>query len=169
MVLALAALAAQCRVLALVYRREVWMVVNGDLNSRDKTLVLWGGFDVTHIVWLVYAGVSAGKIPYYSDFLSSLRSVAAYGGVEGYVLASLGWLMEASIFLSAGALLMRRPIAILICWIQLPFRLLLAFPSISVIPIFLGFFENYSLLVAFALIVLSEVVKAYTLWRVSSR
>ena len=140
------------------------------LDSREKILVLWGAFDVIHVLFLSYVTIKAGKVPYFSDISSMLEVLSSLGaGPAMYALAIGGALMEASILLSAGVLLMRRPIAVPICWIQLPFRLLYSLPSISVIPMLLGFFENYSLLVAFGMIVSSELIKAYTLWRVSRR
>ena len=145
-----------------------WIVSKGILDSKANILVLWGCFDVVYISWLVQESIKAGKVPYYSDFVSMLSHLASYGGSEAYAFAVVDVLLEASIFVSAGMLLTRHPKAILICWFQMPFRLLLSTPSISVIPILLGFFDSYSIVVAFALIVLSEFVKAYTLWRVSN-
>ena len=112
------------------------------LDSKAKILVLWGSFDVVHILWRVQVSIEAGKVPYYSDYASVLDTLTTHGGEYAYAFVLVGALLEASVFVSAGMLLARHRRAVLICWVQMPFRLLLSFPSISVIPILLGFFDE---------------------------
>ena len=130
------------------------------------TLIFWGIMDVVHILWYILSSIQRGSVPYYTDMISTTTILQSYGGdIVTYVLISLFWALHFSIMLSAVMLLIGHPLARLICYVQIPFRVLGSTPSISLILIALGFFDGYGLSLAIGLFLISEIVKVFTLWR----
>ena len=136
-------------------------------STRDQVFIFWGLLDVYHLLAYAVASLWLGRIPYYADFLSAADALhgwsqAATGAASAYAVMAPVWLLEASILASAVMLLTGHARAPLLCYAQMPFRLVCAMPSVPVLPAVAG-------LPFLALLLLSEAAKGYTLWRYGSQ
>ena len=129
-------------------------------------VIFWGLLDLLYVVWFILGSIDKGRIPYITDAILMVDVVKHVGGWLPSFAALMSFALQLSIIVTAFLLLVGSQRAKLICFIQLPFRLLFIVPSISVIPIVVGFVDDYSIPLIFILVVLSEMMKAYTLWKV---
>lgn len=134
-------------------------------TMRKKMLVLWGAFDLIYVSWFIFESINKVRIPYVTDAISMVEVVGDVGGFFPAVVALVSLLFQLSIILTAFLLLSGNRRAKLVCFIQLPLRLLFIVPSISVILIAVNFADGYSIPLMLALVGLSEVIKSYTLWK----
>jgi hypothetical protein len=131
--------------------------------SAEKVYVGWGVFDAIYIVRYVLLSVSAGRIPYVDDFNSAMGLLAVHGALPKF-LAALVWALEISIVLSCCLFFLRWRIARWLAYVQVPLRLVLFVPSISVLFMGPDLKERYGIALLLSLLVISEGLKVWTLW-----
>lgn len=111
------------------------------------------------------------EIPFYTEIVGMYEALSTIGGWEFIILALLSLALQISIVASSILLILRvgGKSTRVITYLQIPFRLIYYVPSVSLVLIGLNYFEDYSVVVAYSLLFLSEVVKAYTMqkWRQS--
>ncbi|VVP22720.1 hypothetical protein PS903_03848 [Pseudomonas fluorescens] len=134
-----------------------------ELGSRDKTLIAWGMLDATAILWYCINALTRGRIPYISDILSTQDVLLSYGPEAIYLIA-ISWIFQISLVLSCALFLCRHRYAKFIGYIQIPFRLFLLLPSVSLVLIVAKIFPG-PVPIYVALIVISEFLKGRTLWK----
>ncbi|MBF8722337.1 hypothetical protein [Pseudomonas guariconensis] len=139
------------------------------MNQEQKaklTWRLWGGLDAFHIVSYIVYSVSRGRLPFFTDIRLALETLEVYGeGARVFMAASA--VLELSIFLSCYLFVTQRRAARWLGFMQTPFRLLLMVPSVSLLPGVLGLFPGNSAVFAIMLVIVSEVLKCWSLWRFS--
>jgi len=136
---------------------------------RKKVVFLfWGVLDAIYVVWYVFKSFQSGKVAYYTDFLSTVDVLILHGGVLAILMALISWLLQISIIVSAVMLLIGSTKAKLLCYIQIPFRLVSIVPSISLFLVAASYTSRLNLFVVLSLLVISEILKGYTLWKVSA-
>ncbi|RAU46460.1 MULTISPECIES: hypothetical protein [unclassified Pseudomonas] len=123
----------------------------------------WGMFDAIYIARYVFLSIAAGRIPYVSDLQNGLVLISDHG-VYAKALAALSWGFEVSIILSCFLFLGRWRAALWLGWAQIPFRLVLVIPSVSIIFMGSDIVERYGVVLMLLLVVLSECLKGWTLW-----
>jgi hypothetical protein len=131
--------------------------------SAEKVYVVWGVFDAIYIARYVLLSVSAGRVPYIDDFNSAMGLLAVHGGLPK-VLAAVVWGLEISIVLSCCFFVMRWRVARWLAYVQVPLRLVLFVPSISVLFMGADLKERYGIALLLSLLVMSEGLKVWTLW-----
>lgn len=139
------------------------MTPNGHTDSRSKVLVAWGAMDALAILWYCLNALAKGSTPYVSDFLSTQRLLISYGP-EALYLVIMSWSFQLSLFASCALFLCRNRLARFIGYIQIPFRLFLLLPSISLISVFTSSIQVHAWLLI-VLIAVSESLKAWSLWK----
>ena len=96
-----------------------------------------------HVLWYLGVCYQRGEIPYYSQAAATAETLLTHfqghAGIFIYVAAC--WALEASIICSAVMLLAMHGQARLLCYAQIPFRLVCVVPSISLLPIAMGHFD----------------------------
>ena len=130
-------------------------------ERRTLVLLAWGAMDAIHIVWYSSHALLRGHMPYFHDLQATWMTVELFGfGVAGFALAF--WTLEASLLASAWLLLKGNPYAKYLGYAQIPLRLWLFIPSVSLVPIAAAYLPMH--IVMYTLLVLaSEFLKGWSL------
>lgn len=133
---------------------------------RRKTIFLfWGVLDAIYVLSYAFESSQSGKVPYYTDLLSTIGVLSVHGGAVATVMTLVSWLLQVSIIISAVMLLKGNVKAKVLCYIQIPFRLISIVPSMSVILIAASYMDGLGTIVILSLLAISEALKGYTLWK----
>lgn len=132
-------------------------------SRRSVIYVAWGALDVFYIVWYCINSWRGGRVPYVSDLSASLALFQLQGGAN-LVAGLVAWLLQVSIILSCLSFLLRARGAKYLAYAQLPFRLFFLIPSVSVLLLIPQLLPGFGLLLL-VLIIASEALKAWSLWR----
>lgn len=133
--------------------------------SEKRIYMFWGGMDLMYILVFLYGSLSQGRIPIYDDYRSMLELVVQYGDNLPMYLFACSLTLVVSITYTVFLFFSRSRTARLIAYTQIPLRLFLVVPSLSFIPWLLGFFEIRQAAIGLSLLLLSEVVKVFSLYR----
>jgi hypothetical protein len=131
--------------------------------TTERVYLVWGIFDAIYIARYVLLSISAGRVPYIDDFNNAMGLLAVHGGVPK-VLAGFVWGLEISIVLSCSLFLLRWRVARWLAYIQVPLRLILFVPSISVLFMGPNIKDRYGIVLLVSLLIMSEGLKVWTLW-----
>ena len=129
--------------------------------SRANILRLWGGLDIFYVLWYSLSSWKEGRVPYLAD----LSNVIGLGDQLGSFLvgiALLSWGLQISIVLSGVLFVCGYRPARYLGFAQIPFRVLFLYPSVSLLLVVAGYLPS---LLMVALVVGSEVLKAWSLWK----
>lgn len=132
---------------------------------RKSVFIFWGVLDAVFLIWYAFGSFQSGKIPYYTDLLSTIDILSVHGGSLATVMASMSWLLQASIIVSMVMLLTGNLKVKILCYIQIPFRLIFIVPSVSLILIAASYMDGLGTIFILILLAVSETLKAYTLWK----
>jgi hypothetical protein len=133
--------------------------------SKRNVYWFWCLFDVIYVAWYGISSAVRGNIPYLTDAASAIDTATNHGGiiVAGGVLFS--FVFQLSIIASSVLLLLQHGKAKMLCYVQIPFRLLYVVPSVSIILIATSYFGEYNISIVLGLVVVSEILKGFTLWK----
>lgn len=132
---------------------------------RKIIFLFWGVLDAIYVLNYAFESSQSGKVPYYTDLLSTIDVLTVHGGAVATVMTLVSWLFQVSIIISAVMLLKGNVKAKLLCYIQIPFRLISIVPSVSVILIAASYMDGLDTIVILFLLAISEALKGYTLWK----
>lgn len=126
----------------------------------SKVCLFWGGMDAFYIIRLIWLNIEQGRVPFVDDIVSFNQLYSEYGG-GGWILLmfALSMMLNISIAASAILLIVKWDKIRFLVFLQIPFRLLLIVPSISVIPWLLKHFHFNSMMFIIVLLVFSEFTK----------
>ncbi|AKA22527.1 hypothetical protein [Pseudomonas chlororaphis] len=133
--------------------------------SQPRVWLLWGALDALYLLWYVISSVRLGKVPFWGDLVATADVLKDHGTVS-LVLVTINWVLQLSIVVSALLFLFQRKEARWLGLGQIPLRLVFVVPSFSVLLIGAYFLPNYDPLMMLGLIVLSEIIKGWSLWAV---
>ncbi|MCQ4327052.1 hypothetical protein NAV26_19000 [Pseudomonas stutzeri] len=139
------------------------MDIKATTGKRNAIFLFWGILDAFYIVWYCANSWLGERIPYFSDLNSSIALLEQQGGVN-LVTALLSWLLQFSIILSCLILLLQKGWVKYLAYIQAPFRLFFLIPSFSILLPVAQLLPGYGL-IFLALLITSEILKAWSLWR----
>lgn len=125
-------------------------------------LWFWGVMDLFYITRFCYVNYVQGKIPLYSD-VKSFLAIAPEHGLASALFVLLSVALNVSMVVSAGLLLFRQRGALVLIYIQTPFRLFGVVPSLAFIPWLINVNGLTSPILLFALLILSEMIKLISL------
>lgn len=129
------------------------------LNYRIVCFI-WGALDIFYIIRFAWLNVEQGRIPLVDDIISFNHINSEYGSEFWTVLMfSVSLILNISIIISAILLLVGWCRVHCFIYIQIPFRLLMAIPSISFLPWLLKQLNITSVSIFVILLVLSEIIK----------
>jgi hypothetical protein len=135
------------------------------LARANKTLLIWGLLDAFYIVWYSLMSWKDGRIPFITDLSNTLALSAELAGTN-MAVAAISWLLQFSIIVSAVLFLCGYRWARYLGFAQIPFRLLLVYPSVSLILVAGGYWSDHQVLLV-VLVLASEALKAWSLWRLA--
>lgn len=126
--------------------------------SFSKVCLFWGGMDAFYVIRFIWLNIEQRRIPFVDDIINFNQVYSEYGGGAWILLIfSLSMLLNISILVSAILLIIRWGGYVI--FFQMPFRLLLIVPSISVIPWLLKQTHVNSMAFIIILLVFSELTK----------
>ncbi|KAB0657271.1 hypothetical protein [Burkholderia diffusa] len=125
--------------------------------------MFWAAMDLLYLARYLWLNVVEGKIPFVADILrlQNLEQPTWYAPLTTSLSLGLTCFIAVTAYLFLTNSWAARPMA----YVQIPFRLLLAVPSLSFIPWLLNLFGSHSLVLNIALLIASESVKVLTLYR----
>ncbi|HEN8800484.1 hypothetical protein [Pseudomonas sp. CM27] len=131
-------------------------------NKERWVLRLWGGLDALYVLLYVAGSIRRGHLPVVTD-LQRMLGFLAEQGLLTMVLMVMNVFLQVSIIFSAVFFLGSRKVGVYVGLAQIPWRLLFAVPSLSVLLIWAGLVPEYNRWLMFCAIVLSELIKGGTL------
>lgn len=133
------------------------------LARVNKTLLIWGLLDAFYVVWYSLMSWKNGRIPYITDLSNTLALGSELGGLN-IAVATMSWFLQFSVILSAVLFLCGYRWARYLGFAQIPFRLLLIYPSVSLILLAGSYWPDHQVMLV-VLVLASEALKALSLWR----
>ncbi|QTT86938.1 hypothetical protein [Pseudomonas chlororaphis] len=130
--------------------------------NRTRIWQFWGGLDALYLLWYVSSSARLGKVPFWDD-LAVATEVLKEHGTAALVMVMINWGLQLSIVVSAFLFLFQRKEAKWLGLAQIPLRLVFVVPSFSVLLIGAYFFPGYDPLMMLGVIVLSEIIKGWSL------
>ncbi|UCR82758.1 hypothetical protein RBU55_26345 [Pseudomonas chlororaphis subsp. aurantiaca] len=130
--------------------------------NRTRIWQFWGGLDALYLLWYVSSTARLGKVPFWDD-LAVATEVLKEHGTAALVMVMINWGLQLSIVVSAFLFLFQRKEAKWLGLAQIPLRLVFVVPSFSVLLIGAYFFPGYNPLMMLGVIVLSEIIKGWSL------
>lgn len=124
-------------------------------------LLFWGALDAVYLLKYVINGLMNQRIPYVTDFQSTLVLLTDHG-VFAAVLVIASWLLQLSILVSCAALLLQKKFSKYLIYLQTPFRVLFIIPSLSL----LSFFYPSSVSMNAVLLVIMIATEVLKVWSV---
>ena len=135
----------------------------GILARVNKTLLIWGLLDAFYVLWYSLMNCKHDRIPYITD-LSNTLALGSELGDPNMAVATMSWLLQFSILVSGVLFLCGYRWARYLGIAQIPLRLLLIYPSVSLILLAGSYWPDHQVMLV-ALILASEILKAWSLWR----
>lgn len=126
----------------------------------SKVCLFWGGMDAFYIIRFIWLNIEQGRIPFVDDIVNFNQLYSEYGG-GGWILLTfiLSMILNISIVVSTILLIISWGKIRFFVFLQIPFRLLLIVPSVSVIPWILKQLHVNSIVFIIILLVFSEFTK----------
>ena len=134
-------------------------------KAARRVLYFWGGLDVVFVAIYMHGRMRQDEIPYVSDVAGLIRVLHDFDWFV-MMLGSLGVALHLSIVCSSVFLVLGWRVGIYLSLVQIPFRIFYMFPSLSFVLMMAAYTPGFAPWLFFSLVVVSEVVKAYSLRRV---
>lgn len=135
---------------------------------KDHVFMFWGFMDLTYVLWIVYGSLSRGRVPLYDDVVSFLQLDAQHGWnmLVWWFVASMS--LTVTVVVTMVLFFNKCPVARVIAYFQVPFRLFFVVPSLSFILWLLGAFGVRQVTLVIAILLICEALKVFSLYRVGS-
>ena len=134
--------------------------------KSDKTIRFWGICDILFFAWYLANSFIKGNIPFFHDITQTYQTTKSFGHPLPILLLIPVIVLYISLPFSGKLLYQLNSKGAIISYIQAPFRLLSATPSLFFIHWPISFFfekpPTSALIIGWALILVSEIVKLYT-------
>lgn len=132
--------------------------------TRKQVFWFWGAMDAIYLVRYWVTSAVEGRVPYLSDIESALWVLRDHSVLQIYTFA-LVMLLQISIVASCFLFLLSSEKARWLVYLQTPLRLVFFIPSISLLLIGAQLVPGYSVVVMAVLVVASEAMKVWSVWR----
>jgi len=94
----------------------------------------WGGCDLLLLAWWAGGNIIKGEMPVYFEINQAINTSASYGNSLPIWLTVIGLLIYISLVYSGVLFIRLNPKAVLVSYIQLPFRIVTGNPSLFFVP-----------------------------------
>lgn len=132
--------------------------------TRTHVFWFWGAMDALYLIRYAVASAMEGRIPYLSDIESALWVLRDHSREQLYMFG-IAMLLQVSILISCVLLFLGREQVRWVTYLQTPLRLAFIVPSVSLLLVGAQLVPNYNLVLMAVLVVISEVVKVWSVWR----
>lgn len=136
--------------------------------TRKAVFWFWGAMDALYLIRYAVASAKEGRIPYLTDLESALWVLSDHSVVQLYMFG-LAMLLQVSIVMSCLLFFLGREQVKWVTYLQTPLRLAFIVPSFSLLMVGAQLVPNDNLVLIAALVVVSEAVKVWSVWRWSKR
>ena len=144
-----------------------------DLIKSDKTIRFWGICDILYFSWYLAYSIVKGKIPFYNDINQMIQTTKSLEHPLPLFIGIPALILYVSLPFSGKLLYQLNTIGAIVSYIQTPFRILFASPSLFFIywPVSILYEEPAvsATIFCIALILLSETAKLITMihWHIN--
>ncbi|CNE91778.1 hypothetical protein QVN42_08005 [Yersinia nurmii] len=135
------------------------------MNLRNRTFLFWGVMDLYAVLYIGVQYFLQERIPLVAE-VQYLLEIGFDKYPLIYAMITLSIIFKISLIITTVLFLTRSQYAIKAAFIQEPFRLLLVIPSLSMITPVLKEFNIRILAVSLTLLLISEVFKIVSLYKV---
>lgn len=135
--------------------------------TRKHVFWFWGIMDALYLARYLITSVMGGRIPYVSDIENALWILREHSVAQFYMFI-LVMFLQTSMIMSAGLFFLQKERVKWLVLLQLPLRLALLIPSVSLLLIGARLVPNYNVALMVVLVVVSEAVKVWSVWRWSN-
>ena len=132
--------------------------------TRKQVFWFWGVMDAIYLVRYWVTSAVEGRVPYLSDIESALWVLRDHSVLQIYTFGFV-MLLQISIVASCFLFLLSSKKVRWLVYLQTPLRLVFFIPSISLLLIGAQLVPDYSVLVMAVLVVVSEAMKVWSVWR----
>ena len=132
--------------------------------TRKQFFWFWGAMDAIYLVRYWVTSAVEGRVPYLSDIESALWVLRDHSVLQIYTFG-LVMLLQISIVASCFLFLLSSQKVRWLVYLQTPLRLVFFIPSVSLLLIGAQLVPGYSVVVMAVLVVASEAMKVWSIWR----
>lgn len=132
--------------------------------TRNHVFWFWGAMDAIYIARYVIASAMEGRVPYFSDVKNALWLLREHSVVQVYAFVFV-MLLQASIVASCVLFFRKSEKVNWVVYLQAPLRLAFFVPSVSLLLIGAQLVPDYNLVLMAVLVVASEMMKVWSVWR----
>lgn len=137
-----------------------------ELIKSDKTIRFWGICDILFFSWYLASAFIKGNLPFFHDITQTYQTTKSFGHPLPFFLVIPSIALLISLPFSGKLLYQLNIKGAIISYIQTPFRLLSASPSLFFVywPISFHFEKPpiWAVIIGVVLILASEIAKLYT-------
>lgn len=131
---------------------------------RKRVFWFWGVMDAFLLIRYAVTSAMGGRIPYLSDIENASWLLRDHSVVQFYMFG-FAMLLQVSIVISCVLFFLGRESVKWVVYLQTPFRLAFIVPSVSLLLVGAQLFRDYNWVLMAVLVVVSEGVKVWTVWR----
>lgn len=136
--------------------------------TRKHIFWFWGAMDAIYLAWYLITSVVGGRIPYVTDIQSAVWMLREHSVVQLYMFV-LVMFLQVSIIVSCLLFFFQKKCVKWLAYLQAPLRLAFMIPSVSILLIGARIAPNYNLALMAVLVIVSEIVKVWMVWRWSRK
>ncbi|WP_339437480.1 MULTISPECIES: hypothetical protein [unclassified Pseudomonas] len=136
--------------------------------TRKHIFWFWGSMDAIYLARYVITSVMGGRIPYFSDVENAVWILREHSVAQIYMFVFV-MLLQASIIVSCLLFFIQQESIKWLVYLQAPLRLAFLIPSVSLLLIGARLVPDYNLVLMVVLVVVSEMVKVWSVWRWSKK
>lgn len=93
--------------------------------AYSKFIRFWGVLDVCYVLWVIYADLTSGRIPFFGYFVEAMDASSGFDLLPITMATIVGSLVNLTVIVSGILMLMLRKQGVYISLFQAPFRLFL--------------------------------------------
>jgi hypothetical protein len=139
-------------------------MMNINYSLKRYVHFFWGFCDALYILIYAYKSIENYRIPFFTD-ASNMINLAINYGYSSAIYSFLSFILHLSLIFSAILLLRNTKVARAFCYVQIPFRVFFIVPSFSIIILGINFFDSYNITAIYSLVIFSEVLKFFSLFK----
>ena len=98
------------------------------ISPYSRLIQIWGAVDLCYVLWVIYADLSSGRMPFVDSFVDAMNASFAFGSLPITLATIAGALVHLTVIASGLLMIMLRRIGVYLSILQAPFRVFLSVP-----------------------------------------
>jgi len=132
--------------------------------TRKQVFWFWGAMDAIYLVRYIATSAREGRIPYFNDIENALWLLRDHSVVQIYTFGFV-MVLQMSVVASCFLFFLNSEKTRWLVYLQTPLRLAFFIPSISLLLIAAQLVPSYNVVLMAVLVVASEMMKVWSVWR----